>query len=41
MDILALLQPIEDNLSKATQRQMSRVILAMLAIILIASFSAM
>ena len=31
MDILALLQPIEDSLSKATLRQMSRVILAMLA----------
>jgi len=31
MDILALLQPIEDSLSKATVRQMSRVILAMLA----------
>ncbi len=31
MDILALLQPIEDSLSKTTLRQMSRVILAMLA----------
>jgi len=31
MDILALLQPIEDSLSKATLRQMSRIILAMLA----------
>jgi putative transposase len=31
MDIFALLQPIEDSLSKATLRQMSRVILAMLA----------
>jgi hypothetical protein len=31
MDILALLQPIEDSLSKATLRQMSRVMLAMLA----------
>ena len=31
MDILALLQPIEDSLSKATLRQMSRVIFAMLA----------
>jgi putative transposase len=31
MDILALLQPIEDRLSKTTLRQMSRVILAMLA----------
>lgn len=31
MDILALLQPIEDRLSKATLRQMSQVILAMLA----------
>src|ERR1035437_4028199 len=31
MDILALLQPIEDSLSKATLRQMSRGILAMLA----------
>ena len=31
MDILALLQPIEESLSKATLRQMSRVILAMLA----------
>jgi hypothetical protein len=31
MDILALLQPIEDGLSKATLHQMSRVILAMLA----------
>lgn len=31
MDILALLQPIEDGLSKTTQRQMSRIILAMLA----------
>ena len=31
MDILALLQPIEDSVSKATLRQMSRVIFAMLA----------
>ena len=31
MDILALLQPIEDELSKTTLRQMSRIILAMLA----------
>lgn len=31
MDILALLQPIEDSLSKTTLQQMSRVILAMLA----------
>ncbi len=31
MDILALLKPIEDSLSKTTLRQMSRVILAMLA----------
>jgi hypothetical protein len=31
MDILALLQPIEDSLSKTTLRQMSRIILAMLA----------
>jgi putative transposase len=31
MDILSLLQPIEDSLSKATLRQMSRVMLAMLA----------
>ena len=31
MDILALLQPIEDSLSKATLRQMSRVFLAILA----------
>src|SRR5664279_1051391 len=31
MDILALLQPIEDSLSKATLQQMSQVILAMLA----------
>ena len=31
MDILALLQPIEHSLSKAALRQMSRVILAMLA----------
>ncbi len=31
MDILALLQPIEDSLSKATLRQMSRIIIAMLA----------
>ena len=31
MDILALLKPIEDSLSKATLRQMSRIILAMLA----------
>jgi putative transposase len=31
MDILALLQPIEDSLSKTTLRQMSRVIIAMLA----------
>jgi putative transposase len=30
-DILALLQPIEDNLSKTTLQQMSRVIIAMLA----------
>jgi len=29
MDILALLQPIEDNISKTTLQQMSRVILAM------------
>jgi putative transposase len=32
MDILALLQPLEDKLSKVTLRQMSRVMLAMLAI---------
>jgi len=31
MDILALLQPIEDSLSKATLQQMSRIIIAMLA----------
>ena len=31
MDILALLQPIEEQLSKTTLRQMSRIILAMLA----------
>lgn len=31
MDILALLQPIEDRLSKTTVRQMGRVIIAMLA----------
>ena len=31
MDILALLQPIEDSLSKTTLQQMSRVIIAMLA----------
>ena len=31
MDILVLLQPIEESLSKATLRQMSRVILAVLA----------
>ena len=31
MDILALLQPIEDSLSKTTLRQMSRIIIAMLA----------
>jgi putative transposase len=31
MDILALLQPIEDSLSKTTLRQMSRIIVAMLA----------
>ena len=31
MDILALLQPIEDSLSKTTIRQMSRIIIAMLA----------
>ena len=31
MDILALLQPIEDSLSKANLRQMSRVVLAVLA----------
>ncbi len=31
MDILALLQPIEDQLSKTSLRQMSRIILAMLA----------
>ncbi len=29
MDFLALLYPIEDSLSKATQLQMSRVIFAM------------
>jgi hypothetical protein len=32
IDILALLQPIEDSLSKTTLRQMSRIIIAMLAI---------
>ena len=31
MDILALLQPIEDSLSKTTLRQMSRIIIALLA----------
>jgi putative transposase len=31
MDILALLQPIQDRLSKTTLRQMSRIIVAMLA----------
>ena len=31
MDILALLQPIEDSLAKASLRQMSRVIIAMLS----------
>ena len=31
MDIVALLQPIKDSLSKATLGQMSRVILAMFA----------
>jgi hypothetical protein len=31
MDILALLQPIEDNLSKTTLQQMSRIMIAMLA----------
>jgi hypothetical protein len=31
MDIVALLQPIEDRLSQTTLRQMSRVILAMVA----------
>ena len=36
---LALLQPIEDSLSKATLRQMSRVILAMLAVTNAANFS--
>lgn len=30
-DILALLQPIEDQLSKTSLRQMSRIIIAMLA----------
>ena len=30
-DILALLQPIEDSFSKTTRQQMSRVMLAMLA----------